>query len=135
MKHGRISMAAILGLITAENYRFTGLLSPGSDLKFSDLHNGMRGLAETPALGLVQMALLVGAHELLIKQRPNRPPGDFGLGYFGGSLENGSLYQKNKLNMEISNGRLAMLGILGAMADEAIHGDALYSVKQLVGKF
>lgn len=32
-------------------------------------------------------------------------------------------------NVEISNGRLAMLGILGMFASEVIHGEALYETK------
>ena len=34
-------------------------------------------------------------------------------------------------NVEISNGRLAMLGILGMFASEIIHGEALWEVKFL----
>mmetsp|Transcript_24696 Transcript_24696/g.49110 ORF Transcript_24696/g.49110 Transcript_24696/m.49110 type:complete len:209 (+) Transcript_24696:126-752(+) len=125
VKHGRIAMAAFLGVITQQLYRFEGFLSPSASLKFSDLPNGMAGLKATPLEGLVQMAVLVGVHEVVIKQREGRQPGDFGLGYFGVSLENGSARQKNKLNVEIQNGRLAMLGILGMMANEQITGSIL----------
>eukprot|EP00520_Triparma_pacifica_P013031 CAMPEP_0118650640 /NCGR_PEP_ID=MMETSP0785-20121206/10353_1 /TAXON_ID=91992 /ORGANISM="Bolidomonas pacifica, Strain CCMP 1866" /LENGTH=203 /DNA_ID=CAMNT_0006543025 /DNA_START=8 /DNA_END=619 /DNA_ORIENTATION=+ len=133
VKHGRIAMAGFLGLITAENFRFEGLLSPSQDLHFKDLSNGMAGLKQVPFEGLVQMAVLVGIHEVVIKQREGKQPGDFGLGYFGTSLEDGSAYQKRTLNVEIQNGRLAMLGLLGAMAGEQINGSILSDVKGLLG--
>jgi len=126
-------MAGFLGLITAENFRFEGLLSPSENLKFSDLSNGMAGLKQVPLLGLVQMAVLVGVHEVVVKQREGKQPGDFGLGYFGTSLEEGSAYQKRTLNVEIQNGRLAMLGLLGAMAGEQINGSMLADVHKMFG--
>ncbi|GMI14552.1 hypothetical protein TrLO_g4906 [Triparma laevis f. longispina] len=125
VKHGRIAMAAFLGVITAELYRFEGFLSPSANLKFADLPNGLAGLKAVPLEGFVQMAVLVGVHEVVVKQREGRQPGDFGLGYFGVSMENGSSAQKRKLNIEIQNGRLAMLGILGMMANEQITGSIL----------
>eukprot|EP00519_Triparma_laevis_P013689 CAMPEP_0182490230 /NCGR_PEP_ID=MMETSP1321-20130603/169_1 /TAXON_ID=91990 /ORGANISM="Bolidomonas sp., Strain RCC1657" /LENGTH=178 /DNA_ID=CAMNT_0024692381 /DNA_START=143 /DNA_END=679 /DNA_ORIENTATION=- len=125
VKHGRIAMAAFLGVITQELYRFEGFLSPSANLKFSDLPNGLAGLKAMPLEGFVQMAVLVGVHEVVVKQREGRQPGDFGLGYFGVSMENGSSAQKRKLNVEIQNGRLAMLGILGMMANEQITGSIL----------
>lgn len=125
VKHGRIAMAAFLGNIVAENYRFEGFLSPSLNLKFSDLPTGLAGLKAVPLEGFVQIAVLIGLHEIAVKQREGRQPGDFGLGYFGVSMENGSSAQKRKLNIEIQNGRLAMLGVLGMMANEQINGNIL----------
>ena len=44
MKHGRIAMAATLGMLVQENYHFTGYLSPSKELLFSDVPNGLAAL-------------------------------------------------------------------------------------------
>jgi len=54
-------------------------------------------------------------------------PGDFGLGYFGVTVRDEAT-KRRKLNIEIQNGRLAMLGILGAMAGEQINGRILAEI-------
>ena len=121
VKHGRIAMAATLGMLVQENYRFQGFLSPSENLSFSDVPNGLAALDVVPLLGWVQMAVLIGAHEVLVKQRPGKKPGDFGTGYLGVKMDDESSKQLRALNVEIQNGRLAMLGILGMFASENIH--------------
>merc|ERR1712157_695990 len=110
VKHGRIAMLATVGMLTQEDYSFQGYISPSQGLKFEDIPNGLQALDVTPIEGLVQIAVLIGIHEFLVKQRPGKKPGDFGTGYFGIAL-----------NVEIQNGRLAMLGILGMFASEIVH--------------
>lgn len=129
VKHGRIAMAATLGMLVQENYRFTGLLSPSADLSFSDVPNGLAALDTVPLIGWVQMAVVIGVHEVLVKQRAGMKPGDFGAGYFGVVLDEQSSKQLRLLNVEVQNGRLAMLGILGMFASENIHGEALWETK------
>lgn len=130
VKHGRIAMAAVVGMLTQQTTRFEGFLSPSSDLKFSDVPNGLGALKAVPLEGWAQMAVLIGAHEMLVKQRPGKAPGDFGTGYFGISLDDQSTKQLSALSAEISNGRLAMLGILGMFASEIVHnGEVLAETK------
>eukprot|EP00543_Licmophora_paradoxa_P001441 CAMPEP_0202458030 /NCGR_PEP_ID=MMETSP1360-20130828/20423_1 /ASSEMBLY_ACC=CAM_ASM_000848 /TAXON_ID=515479 /ORGANISM="Licmophora paradoxa, Strain CCMP2313" /LENGTH=205 /DNA_ID=CAMNT_0049078347 /DNA_START=23 /DNA_END=640 /DNA_ORIENTATION=+ len=130
VKHGRIAMAATLGMLTQQNYHFEGYLSPSADLKFADIPNGLGALSAVPLIGWVQMAVVIGAHEVLIKQREGKKPGDFGTGYFGVSMDDQSAKQIRALNIEISNGRLAMLGILGMFASEIVHnGEVLAETK------
>ena len=76
----------------------------------------------------VQIALLIGAHELLVKeiQAVDKAPGNFGTGYFGFKLDDQSAVQLRGLNVEVQNGRLAMLGILGMWASECIHGTTFW---------
>jgi len=75
--------------------------------------------------GLAQIALFIGFHELfLCRQVEGSVPGDFGLGYFGIAMKEGEKKDK-KLTIEVQNGRLAMLGILGAMAGEIQNGQIL----------
>ena len=121
-------MAATLGMLVQETSRFTGLLSPSENLAFTDVPNGLAALDVVPLAGWVQIAVLIGAHEVLVKQREGKAPGDFGTGYFGVALDDQSAKQLRALNVEISNGRLAMLGILGMFASESIHGEALWEV-------
>lgn len=119
-------MAATLGMLVQENYRFTGELSPSEHLRFADVPNGLAALDVVPLAGWVQMAVLIGLHEVIVQERPGKAPGDFGTGYFGVALDDQSARQLRLLNVEVSNGRLAMLGILGMFASENIHGEALW---------
>jgi len=128
VKHGRIAMAATLGMLTQQNYHFQGYLSPSENLQFSDVPNGLAALDVVPLSGWVQIAVLIGAHEVIVKQREGKAPGDFGTGYFGVAMDDQSSKQLSSLNAEISNGRLAMLGILGMFASEIVHGRPLAEV-------
>lgn len=123
VKHGRIAMAATLGTIVQETTQYQGFLSPSEGLKFSDVPNGLAALDVVPLAGWVQIALLIGAHEVLVKevQGVDKAPGNFGTGYLGFTLDDQSAAQLRGLNVEIQNGRLAMLGILGMWASEIIH--------------
>jgi hypothetical protein len=80
-------------MLVQENYRLTGYLSPSANLKFEDVPNGLAALDVVPLLGWVQMAVVIGLHEIIIKERPNKAPGDFGTGYFGVALDEQSAKQ------------------------------------------
>ena len=86
-------MAATLGMLVQQNYCFQGYLSPSAGLKFSDVPNGLAALDVVPLLGWVQMAVVIGAHEFIVKERPGKAPGDFGTGYFGVALDDQSAKQ------------------------------------------
>lgn len=129
VKHGRIAMAATLGMLTQQTSRFDGFISPSQNLKFADIPNGLGALKAVPLEGWVQIAVLIGLHEVIIKERPGKAPGDFGTGYWGVALDDQSAYQLRSLNAEIANGRLAMLGILGMFASEIINGEVLAETK------
>ena len=122
-------MAATLGMLVQQTSRFTGYISPSANLKFEDIPNGLGALKAVPLEGWVQMAVLIGAHEVLVKEREGRAPGDFGTGYFGFEMDNQSSKQIKSLSAEVSNGRLAMLGILGMFASEIVNGEVLAETK------
>ena len=129
VKRGRIAMAATLGMLVQETTRFQGYLSPSANLKFDDVPNGLGALDAVPLEGWVQMAVVISMHEVFIKEREGRAPGDFGTGYFGFSLDDQSSKQIRALSVEVSNGHLAMLGILGMFAsDEIVNGKPLAEV-------
>lgn len=86
-------MAATLGMLVQENYRYSGYLSPSEDLKFDDVPNGLAALDVVPISGWVQIIVVIGAHEFLVKEREGKAPGDFGTGYFGVALDDQSAKQ------------------------------------------
>ena len=123
-------MAATLGQLTAQNYRFDGFLSPSQNLKFADVPNGLGALKAVPLEGWVQIAVVIGIHEIVVKEVEGKAPGNFGTGYFGVKMDDQSAKQLRALNSEVQNGRLAMLGILGMMASEIVHnGEVLAETK------
>jgi hypothetical protein len=123
-------MLATLGMLVQQNYRFEGYLSPSQGLHFSDVPNGLGALKVAPLEGLVQIAVVLGLHEIFVKEVPGKAPGNFGTGYLGLKLDEQSAKQLRALNVEVQNGRLAMLGILGMFASEIVHhGDVLSETK------
>lgn len=126
-------MAATLGMLVQQTTRFEGYLSPSANLKFEDVPNGLKALDAVPLEGWVQMAVVIGMHEVFIKQREGRAPGDFGTGYFGFTLDDQSSKQLRGLSVEITNGRLAMLGILGMFASEIVHNGEVLAETKIFG--
>ena len=60
-KHGRISMAAVLGLLTTNaGIHFPGYLSKTADIKFEDVRPGAMGALDVPPLGWAQIIIFVG---------------------------------------------------------------------------
>jgi hypothetical protein len=115
-KHGRIAMIATIGYVVPEKIGTFGnlKLSFSEDVKFEDVPNGVQALFKIPTLGLLQILLLIG---ILETQFPN-VNGDYGTGYFGRSLEEPE--KSRKLAIELSNGRLAMLAIMGLLAQDVV---------------
>merc|ERR1711933_256792 len=60
LKHGRISMAATIGYIVPEYYKFSGFLSPSKGLKFADGPKGLAAISKVPTLGWVQIVTFAG---------------------------------------------------------------------------
>merc|ERR1719422_2337714 len=116
-KHGRIAMAAVVGTIVHNNHIvFDGYLSPSQGLKFSDVPTGMAGIAAVPSAGLAQIFLVAALIELAWMPA-SQYDGDYGVGWFGRDIEDPE-EKARKLNVELNNGRAAMLGILGNMVAE-----------------
>mmetsp|Transcript_15184 Transcript_15184/g.16723 ORF Transcript_15184/g.16723 Transcript_15184/m.16723 type:complete len:208 (-) Transcript_15184:319-942(-) len=124
-KHGRIAMAAVVGVIVHNNHIvFDGYLSPSQDLKFADVPTGMAGIAAVPSAGLAQIFL--GAALIELAWMPaSKYDGDYGVGWFGRDIEDPE-EKARKLNVELNNGRAAMLGIFGNMVAEQLTGQTMY---------
>jgi hypothetical protein len=134
IKHGRFAMLATLHvLVVKSGARFPGYLSDGSfggePVLFTDVPDDpLASLAflSGPRGGAVcQLVFLFGFLENVFEQHPDRAPGD--------TAPEGNYWvryddpeQKQfKLNVERSNGRLAMLGIFGMLANEMAGVDPL----------
>jgi len=126
-KHGRVAMAAVVGTIVHNNHIvFDGYLSPSANLKFSDVPIGCDGIRAIPTAGLAQILAFFALVELAWMPA-SKYDGDYGTGYgrpfVPNVLEGDEL--KYKLDMEINQGRAAMLGIFGAMVGEVVTGQTL----------
>jgi len=130
IKHGRIAMMATLGYIAQECIDFPGYLSISQNIKFSDVPNGIRGLAMVPALGLAQILLFIGLMEISTWRFYEGPwPGTVPAGKAPGDVAGDTWVRysdpdekKMKLNIELNNGRAAMMGITGMLMHDHITG-------------
>jgi len=124
-KHGRIAMAAVVGNIVHNNHIvFDGYISPSNDLKFADIPTGINGIFAVPTAGLAQI-LAVFALVELAWMPASKYDGDYGVGYFGSNIEDPE-EKARKLNVELNNGRAAMMGIIGNMVAEELTGQTMY---------
>merc|ERR1712176_1640455 len=84
IKHGRISMLAVVGyLITDAGVRIPGNIDL-SGTKFSDIGSGFEALDDLPAGGLAQLAAVVGFLEIAVMKdwTGEAFPGDFRNNFF-----------------------------------------------------
>ena len=123
IKHGRISMLAVVGYLTAES----GARLPGnidlSGTAFTDIPNGFAAFKAIPAGGLVQLLFLIGVLEASVMK-------DITGGEFVGDFRNGAIdfgwdsfdeeTKLKKRGIELNQGRAAMMGILALMVHEQL---------------
>lgn len=136
LKHGRVAMYACIGFIAPEYFRFPGYLSPGLDLQFVDIPNGLKAFEVVPLEGWLQILAYIGWYELAVNQPQNpEEPGNYYKGRFGivnrwwdirekvaFSMPD-KVQRRRSLNAELANGRLAMVAITGMVFQNAIVGN------------
>merc|ERR1719453_1298095 len=150
IKHGRLAMAAFLGVITTySGMRWPGYLSKAEGIQFSDLPGGaISSWAALPTSAWFQIVLFISFCEVsLLKQDPAKAPGDvipdgwLWARYPDGYdvwLGDGSTKQVGeedlflgktwKLNAERNNGRAAMMGITGMLIHESLTGNPVFPI-------
>jgi light-harvesting complex I chlorophyll a/b binding protein 1 len=150
IKHGRLAMAAFLGVITTySGLRWPGYLSLAEEIKFSDLPGGaISSWAALPTASWLQIVIFVSFCEVyLLKQDPAKPAGDvvpdgwawarYPDGYDiwlgdGSTKQVGEeelfLGKTWKLNAERNNGRAAMMGITGMLIHESLTGNPVFPI-------
>jgi len=131
LKHGRVSMLAIAGLLNQHYWRFEGLgldsfegglgLSPND---FNAVPNGFAAVTDVAGPYIGVLVIVAGIIELRSSD-DGREPGNFGdpAGIVG-SNTNGFVcrYDEEWRNFELNHGRLAMFGVIGALAAEYVTG-------------
>jgi len=130
IKHGRLAMAATLGVIVTEaGIRFPGYLGGGLD--FADVPGSLGGAWETvPLAGWCQIVALIAALDgAVMRQDPANAPGDVVQDLQIDWVRYDDPEVKTfKLNAERNNGRAAMFGIIGMISHTALGEDALFPI-------
>jgi len=134
IKHGRLAMAATLGVITTEaGLRFPGYISISQDLTFGDVPGTLDGAYfGIPLVGWVQIMALIAALDIAVfRQDPAYPAGDVvqDLPIDWVRYDDPEV-KAFKLNAERNNGRAAMFGIIGMISHVALGADALFPIVQ-----
>ena len=115
LKHGRISMLAVLGYLGQEaGWRLSGNISYDGTT-FQDIPNGFAALSAMPQSGLIQIILFIGILELAVMRDVvgGEFPGDFRNGAIDFGWDTFSPEEKlSKRAIELNNGRAAQMGIL-----------------------
>eukprot|EP00752_Nemacystus_decipiens_P013450 g11912.t1 len=122
LKHGRVAMIAITGILVQSFVRFPGfppfpVSDPARPLAV------LKGLLSSEPKSALIFLLVTGAVELTIGKQDyvDRAPGE--LGDFGGFAKPVDREEWDKVQLaEIKHGRLAMLGVSGCLAQELVTG-------------
>lgn len=136
IKHGRISMLAVLGhIVTTGGVRLPGNIDMAGT-SFDSIPTGIAALSKVPSAGLLQIFLFVGFLELAVMK-------DLTGAEFVGDFRNEAIdfgwdvfspeEQERKRGIELNNGRAAMMGILGLMVHEMLPSHDPYMINALVG--
>ena len=123
LKHGRISMLAVVGYIaTATGTRLGGNIDL-SGTTFAEMPSGFANLAAFPKGGLCQILFLIGLLETSFMKdwTGGESVGDFRNNWIDFGWDTFSATEKTRQsNLEINHGRAAMMGILGIMIHEQL---------------
>ena len=125
IKHGRISMLAILGhLVTTAGVRLPGDIAYG--VPFADMKTGLAALETIPGLGIAQLIIFIGMVEFGFAQRKDE------LEAYLGSFQKGKWADERRQAIELNNGRAAQMGILALMVHEKLDNNP-YIINSLIG--
>jgi len=108
LKHGRVAMMASVGLVGQHFIKFPGFEKTPAGFAAIGTGEG--------ALGFIALAMSMSILELAWRQEEGREPGNFG-DPFGVNM-----YTEEMRSKEISNGRFAMICVVGIIAAELASG-------------
>jgi hypothetical protein len=123
IKHGRISMLAVVGYLVSEaGIRLPGLIDY-SGKTFADVGPGFNVFTDISGAGIAQVIAFIGVLELFVMK-------DITGGEFVGDFRNGALdfgwdsfdaeTKMSKRAIELNQGRAAQMGILALMVHEQL---------------
>ena len=125
-KHGRIAQLAILGhLVTSAGIRLPGEIAYG--LPFANIRAGLAAFEDIPAAGIAQIVAFIGLIELGYAARKDEIE-EAQLTASGWDEET----IRNKLAIELNNGRAAQVGILALAVHEKLDNNP-YIINSLLG--
>lgn len=126
VKHGRISMLAILGhIVTSAGVRLPGEIAFG--VPFTAVKSGLAALDTIPKEGIAQLILFIGLIEVGFGLRKD----DIEAAQLNASGWDQETIDK-KLAIELNNGRAAQMGILALMVHEKLDNNP-YIINSLLG--
>jgi len=123
LKHGRVAMIAVVGMVVQHYWRLPSLGFNDGSADLGSVPSGLGAISafpSAPAFGA--LVLVAGIFELRMSDE-GRAPGDFGdpLGWranVAGTIEDEALLK----TYELEHGRLAMFGAIGTLAAEQVTG-------------
>jgi len=123
LKHGRICMLAITGMVVQE----AGIHLPGE--RFTETADPFKAVATVGFIGNLQVFLVIGIIELIYfnKYYDDSTPGDLGWGAKGFEKMIPEK-QFRRREVEIVHGRLAMIALTGAVVQTILYHQPLLSV-------
>lgn len=118
LKHGRISMLAVLGYVVPEFFRWPGAIDLHGTM-FADIPNGIDAIFALPPVGLAQLFAIIGLVD-----------NDGLWSYDIGKPDLAPEVLEKRLTQELQHGRLAMIAIL-----ELLHHDIVTDGEPLIQGF
>jgi hypothetical protein len=119
LKHGRISMLAVIGYVVPEFFRWPGAIDLHGTM-FADIPNGIDAVFALPPVGLAQLFAIIGLVD---------NDGLWG-SYEVGKPELAPEVLEKRTTQELQHGRLAMIAIL-----ELFHHDIVTTGEPLIQGF
>ena len=125
IKHGRVAMLASVGFLFQEHYTFTGIDSP-SYVSFEQpglavMLGNFEGKSVETFMQLDGGIVAEQNESKLFRIKEDHLPGDLGFDPLGLKPTNDKDL-KSMATKELNNGRLAMIGIAGMVAQELVSG-------------
>lgn len=108
LKHGRVCMLAVVGIITQEVWQWNDQFPS---------KNFLEALKTAPSLGIIQIVAAIAAYEISSSKYEGRVPGDLGFDPLKLSADG---IRENWALSELKHGRLAMIATLAMLVQASL---------------